>query len=165
MQWIFTSNNKLIQERFSVQKSLSMACWIMFPNKRKKGTSHWSPDFSSTEELCALNSGQTRSQSSLYPSIRTARRDETGRRGDEMGTRLSLGFRIPDSKCWLLDYVSRPSIPESNRYWDMGFQIPSAVFRIPQAKMSRIPVPGFPLWVLRFSGFDYWLRLSVTKLP
>lgn len=151
MQWIFTSNNKLIQERFSVQKSLSMASWIMFPNKRKKGTSHWSPDFSSTEELCALNSGQPRSQSSLYPSIRTARREPWGR--DWV---LDSGFRIPDSKCWLLDYVSRPSIPESNRYWDMGFQISSAVFRIPQAKISRIPVAGFPLGV---SPSFLWLWL------
>lgn len=158
MQWIFTSNNKLIQERFSVQKSLSMASWIMFPNKRKKGTSHWSPDFSSTEELCALNSGQPRSQSSLYPSIRTARREPWGR--DWV---LDSGFRTPNAGSWIMSADPRFQNPIVIGTWDSRFLQQYAGFL--KQKFSAFQcLDSLWGWVLRFSGFDYWLRLSVTML-
>ena len=153
MQWIFTSNNKLVQERFSVQKSLSMACWIMFPNKRKKGTSHWSPDFSSTEELCALNSGQPRSQSSLYLSIGTARREPWGR--DWV---LDSGFRTPNAGSWIMSADPRFQNPIVIGTWDSRF------LQLKQKFPAFQCLDSLWGWVLRFSGFDYWLRLSVTKL-
>ena len=129
MQWIFTSNNKLIQERFSVQKSLSMASWIMFPNKRKKGTSHWSPDFSSTEELCALNSGQPRSQSSLYPSIRTARREPW----DEIES------WIPDSGLQMLAPGLCQQTLDSRIQSLLGHGIPDFFSSIPDSSSKNFP--------------------------
>ena len=83
----------------------------------------------------------------------------------------SIGFRIPragfwisvpnipDSKSWILDFNAEYSGFQEH---DSGFQC--QVFRIPQAKISRIPKYGLPYigqqWTRHLDASTFW-RLSM----